>query len=168
MQSIIKLCLVTGQRVGEVAGIVARELDPKRRQWTIPSARSKNKHAHTVPLTDETSALAESIAVAEKLPTHAIDKIIRRAQPRFGVEQWTPHDLRRTVITHMAELGVAPIVLGHVINHLSVTKATVTLKVYSHYDYAKEKREALELWGKRLAGIVGEDAAKILPIRKAR
>ena len=46
----------------------------------------------------------------------------------------------------MAKLGVSPIVLGHVINHISVTKAGVTLSVYSQYDYAKEKREALELW----------------------
>ena len=41
---------------------------------------------------------------------------------------------------------MAPIVLGHVINHRSVTKAGVTLAVYSQYDYSKEKREALELW----------------------
>ena len=47
----------------------------------------------------------------------------------------------------MAELGVSPIVLAHVINHRSVTKAGVTLAVYSHYS-AKEKREALELWGR--------------------
>ena len=39
----------------------------------------------------------------------------------------------------MAKLGVSPIVLGHVINHRSVTKAGVTLGVYSQYDYAKNE-----------------------------
>jgi hypothetical protein len=55
-------------------------------------------------------------------------------------------------------------VLGHVINHRSVTKAGVTLSVYSHYDYAKEKRQALELWADRLISIVG-GGTKMLPMR---
>ena len=49
-QQIIKLCLLTGQRVGEVAGMTRAELDLQARTWTIPAARSKNKHAHVVPL----------------------------------------------------------------------------------------------------------------------
>ncbi len=111
-------------------------------------------------------ALAETIAAGEKLRTQAVDKIIRAALPSFGIAQWTPHDLRRTVVTRMAELGVAPIVLGHVINHRSVTKAGVTLSVYIQHDYAREKRDVLELWADRLAGIVG-GGAKVLPMRQA-
>ncbi len=64
----------------------------------------------------------------------------------------------------MARLGVSPIVLGHVINHISVTKAGVTLSVYSQYDYAREKREALELWAAHLDAIV-RGGAKLLPMR---
>jgi hypothetical protein len=45
----------------------------------------------------------------------------------------------------MAELGIAAIALGHIINHRSVTKAGVTLSVYAHYDYVGEKAEALDL-----------------------
>jgi hypothetical protein len=67
----------------------------------------------------------------------------------------------------MARLGIAPIVLGHVINHRSITKAGVTLSVYSHYDYAKEKREALDLWAAHLDGIAG-GGAKVLPLRARR
>jgi hypothetical protein len=54
-----------------------------------------------------------------------------------------------------------------VINHRSITKAGVTLSVYSHYDYAKEKREALELWANRLQGIVA-GGAEIVSIGRAR
>jgi hypothetical protein len=64
----------------------------------------------------------------------------------------------------MAALGIPPIVLGHVINHRSVTKAGVTLSVYSHYDYAKEKRESLDLWASRLGAIVG-GGAKLIQMR---
>jgi hypothetical protein len=66
----------------------------------------------------------------------------------------------------MAKLGVSPIVLGHVINHISVTKAGVTLSVYSQYDYDKEKREALNLWAAHLDAIA-QDGAKVLPMRRA-
>ena len=49
-QRIIKLCLVTGQRVGEVAGIRRTELNLAQRIWTIPGSRTKNGHSHAVPL----------------------------------------------------------------------------------------------------------------------
>src|SRR5258708_35898754 len=54
----------------------------------------------------------------------------------------------------MAELGVAPIVLGHIANHRTTTKAGITLGVYVQYAWEKEKRAALELWADRLPGIV--------------
>jgi hypothetical protein len=58
-------------------------------------------------------------------------------------------------------------VLGHVINHRSVTKAGVTLSVYSQYDYAKEKQAALNLWAERLTAIIADqDTAAVIPISK--
>jgi integrase len=49
---ILKLCLVTGQRSSEVAGMTTGELDLPKRVWTIPGSRTKNKHEHRVPLSD--------------------------------------------------------------------------------------------------------------------
>jgi hypothetical protein len=43
----------------------------------------------------------------------------------------------------MAELGIPPIVLGHVANHRTTTKAGITLGVYVQHAYEREKREAL-------------------------
>ena len=83
-------------------------------------------------------------------------------QERFGLPQWTAHDLRRTVVSRMAELGVTPIVLAHIINHVSVTRAGVTLGVYQTYTYDAEKRAALQLWADRLSAIIGGDVAKVL------
>jgi integrase len=165
VQKIIKLCLLTAARVGEVAGIEPAEIDAKKRIWTIPAARSKNGHANAVPLTDLSLTLAQEIAAGEKLPGHAVAKIIRRAQDNFGIAQWTAHDLRRTVVTRLAELGVSPIVLATVVNHRSVTRAGITLSVYSQYGYEKEARAALELWADRLAAIIAGGGAKVLPMR---
>jgi hypothetical protein len=69
----------------------------------------------------------------------------------------------------MAQFGIAPIVLAHVINHRSVTKAGVTLSVYSQYDYSCEKREALQRWAERIIGLVGSaPKAEIISLRGAQ
>jgi integrase len=182
-QRIIKLCLLTGQRVGEVAGMRVAELDIQKHLWTLPGDRTKNKHAHSVPLSYTAVEIIED-AIADGggsdfvFPNEAADgpfdvravaHTIRRAKDRIGLAAWTPHDLRRTAATGMARLGVSPIVIGNVLNHRTVSKAGVTLSVYAHYDYAKEKREALDLWADRIAAVVGEGAtAEIVNLDGAR
>ncbi len=180
-QRIVKLCLVTAQRVGEVSGMRLNELDLDAKLWSIPGSRTKNKHAHSVPLSDlAVEIIKDALADADEsdfvflneegdgsLPGHAVAKTITKAQDRFGLSHWTAHDLRRTAVSNMASLGIAPIILGHVINHRSVTKAGVTLNVYSHYTYDREKREALDSWSERLLAIVaGAPSAKLIPLRK--
>jgi hypothetical protein len=88
---------------------------------------------------------------------HVSDSI-RDYQDQIGIAQWTAHDLRRTALTQMAKLGVAPIVLGHIANHRTTTKAGITLGVYVQHAYEKEKREALDLWATRLQGIISGGA----------
>jgi integrase len=182
-QRIIKLCLVTAQRVGEVAGMTRAELDLKAREWRLPGSRTKNGHAHIVALSDlALSIIKEAMADAGKdepifpcgkgsLSPAAVARTILRANDteRFGISPWSAHDLRRTTLTGMARLGIAPIVLGHIANHRTTTRAGVTLSVYSHYAYDKEKRAALELWAERLGGIINSaPVSQIEPITKAR
>lgn len=185
-QRIIKLCLVTAQRVGEVAGMRRDELDLKTGVWALPGSRTKNKHAHLVPLSDLALAIIED-ALADAgddpefvfpsgdgaMSPHAVARTIGRAQEtsderpngRFGIPRWTAHDLRRTALTNFARLGIAPVVAGAVANHRTVTKATVTLSVYTQYTYDQEKREALDLWAERLKAITEGKNADVVPIR---
>jgi integrase len=168
-QRIIRLCLITAQRVGEVAGMQRSELDLKRRLWSLPGARTKNGHPHRVPLSEramEISREAEGGGEAIfDLSPHAVAKAIGRG--RFGLAPFTSHDLRRTALTEMAKLGVAPIVLGHVANHRTVTKAGMTLAVYVQHQYEAEKRAALDLWADRLSGIIGGGAEVVPMVRDA-
>jgi integrase len=182
-QRIIKLCLVTGQRVGEVAGMHEDELNLKHRLWVIPAARSKNGHAHAVPLSDLAigiirEAMAGNAAASGpifpcgkgSLSPVAVARTILRANDgeRFGFASWSAHDLRRTALDNLAKLGVLPHVIGHVANHRSVTKGSVTFAHYVQHSYEPEKRAALDLWAGRLAAIVGDGAAKIMPLRGKR
>jgi integrase len=166
-QRIIRLCLVTAQRIGEVSGMRRDEIDFDRRLWSLPGARTKNEYPHSVPLSDlATEIIREALNEAGKVATFLFPAEDGSLPPRanmqseslpfgrFGIAPWTAHDLRRTALTGMAELGVPPIVLGHVANHRTTTKAGMTLSVYVHHAYEREKREALELWADRLLGIV--------------
>jgi integrase len=68
---IIRLCLVLGQRVGEVSGMTTAELDLDAKLWTIPAARSKNAKEHRVPLSKMAmdiigAQLADNEALAER------------------------------------------------------------------------------------------------------
>jgi integrase len=171
----LKLALVTGQRIGEVTGMTDDELDLAKAVWTIPVERSKNGKAHAVPLSDmalELIAEARTKAICGRLFTRSADCIAQALLYRIGklpVQDWTAHDLRRSVCTHLAKMGFSPLVIGSVVNHRQVTKSGVTLGVYVQYDYAREKREALELWADRLAAIVSGDAPKIISMqRRAR
>ena len=173
---IIKLCLVTGQRVGEVAGMLRSELDLKVREWRLPPSRTKNAHAHVVPLSDlAIEIIREAMAYAsdrDELFALAPAWVARTVfegnkAGTFKIPHWTAHDLRRSVLTHMARLGVAPIVLAHVANHVSATHAGVTMSVYARYDYGREVREAVELWAERLEAIVSGSGAKVMPMVRA-
>jgi integrase len=165
-QFIIKLCLVTAQRVGEVSGIEFTELDLKAREWRLPGSRTKNGHAHVVPLSELALTIITEAAkdagdstwlfpcgTGSLSPVAVARSILRaneitkdRPRSRFGIAPWSAHDLRRTALTGMARLGVPPIVLGHIANHRTTTRAGVTLAVYSQYSYDKEKRDALASW----------------------
>jgi integrase len=170
-QRVLALCLVTGQRVGEVAGMRRDELDLSARIWALPGIRTKNGHPHSVPLSDLAIGIIEQ-ALGDAgdrprlfaLPPIAVARFVERS--RFGIPHWTSHDLRRTALTQMAKLGVEPVVLGHVANHRTATRAGITLAVYVKHSYDAEKRRALELWADRLTAIVGHGAAAVLPLHK--
>lgn len=181
--TILKLALCLGQRLSEVAGMTRAEIDSQKRLWTIPKERSKNKHEHIVPLNDlawlilsdamrrtNGELLFPSRDAADKpLSAESIDRAVQRAhQPgpvaplgRFGTAPWRPHDLRRTVATHMSleenGLDIPDFHISMVLNHRSATAGSVTHRVYIQNTYVREKKDALDKWGNFLAKLVGID-----------
>jgi integrase len=169
-QRVLRLCLITGQRVGEVTGMCRAELDLNTRTWLLPAERVKNGCTHTVPLSDlAIDIIEQALADAGErehlfaLPPAAVARFVARS--RFGIAHFTPHDLRRSALTQMAALGVEPVVLANVANHRSVANAGVTFSIYVRHSYEAEKRRALELWAERLGSIVGGKAATVLPMK---
>jgi integrase len=168
----LRLALVTGQRIGEVAGITLDEIDFTKALWNLPADRTKNGFAHTVPLSEMALDLIADARKSEigghlfRFNTQRVANLINQNRDRIKVKHWTAHDLRRSVCTHMARLGISPLVIGAVVNHRTLTKGSITLGTYVQYDYAKEKREALELWAERLSAIVSGNAPQLFSLSK--
>jgi integrase len=90
----------------------------------------------------------------------------RVAEAKELLEHWTVHDLRRTVATRMAELGVQPHIVEAVLNHVSGHKGGVA-GIYNRATYDREKREALNLWAEHLMATVEGSAATVVPLKRA-
>jgi integrase len=86
------------------------------------------------------------------LTNRAIAKAVSRHWQEIGItEQFTPHDLRRTLRTRLAEIGIDDVVAERVMGH----KLQGMLAIYNRHGYDAEKRQALDRWAKRLKQIVG-------------
>ena len=97
-----------------------------------------------------------------------LGRVLRDGESAAGEDAlapWTLHDLRRTVVTGMNELGIQPHVVEAVVNHLSgVAKAGVA-GVYNRALYATEKRMALQAWADHLDQILSRGERTIIPLR---
>ena len=81
------------------------------------------------------------------------------------IADWRLHDLRRTVVSGMARMGVPPHVADKILNHQSGTISGVAA-VYQRHDFLAERKDALERWGVHVANIV-RDADKVALLRAA-
>lgn len=160
----LKLILVTGQRPGEVAELEWGEIAGD--WWTLPAAKSKNKLAHRVPLSEQAQALlAELRRISDSdryvfpggrssgrpMTVAALSQAVRKwLIGRDVADRWTPHDLRRTCATNMGRLGISRFVQDKVLNH----KDRSIGGVYDLHEYDREKMEALRRWGAALSDLI--------------
>lgn len=164
----LKLILLTGQRPGEVAGMAVAEIDEEGWFWNIPPSRMKSAEAQSVPLcpmardvieqakaySDPAGKFIFSSSHKQKqaISRQALTRAINRHWAEMGIGKgFTPHDLRRTLRTRLAELGVTDIVAERVLGH----KLQGVLGIYNRHSYDSEKRQALMLWEAKLQTILG-------------
>jgi integrase len=152
---------LTGQRREEVASLPWEELDFEQRIWTIPKARTKNAKAHIVHLSKQAMSTLKRAdrrgsLVFSPLGTKSFQDFThakRLLDHLSGVTGWRLHDLRRTLVSGMARLGVPPHVADKILNHQAGTISGVAA-VYQRYEFLAERQEALERWGTHVAHIV--------------
>jgi integrase len=173
--ALLKLLLLTGCRLNEVARMTRAELSDDGTTWNIPAARTKNRRPHMVPLSPAARELIASVAQEGQLvfttngrsPVSGWSKIKQRLDQAMKIPPWRLHDLRRTAVTGMAELGIRPDVIERAVNHVSGTRGGIA-GVYNRSELLPERRAALERWALHVEGIVTGHAAKVVPLRVGR
>ena len=161
--AIVELLALTGQRREEAARCVWEEIDFHSRTWTLPNLRTKNAKPHVVHLSDQAIAVLSQAKRQGKLVfsvagTHWFQDFSnakRELDALSGVNGWRLHDLRRTCVSGMAGLGVAPHVADKILNHQSGSISGVAA-VYQRHQFLAERKEALERWGTHVAQIVSD------------
>src|SRR5260221_7837793 len=167
---IVELLALTGQRREEVARLQREELDLTRQVWTLPKTRTKNAKVHIVHLSEQSMAVVKRaeqtglyvFSLLGTKPFPGFSRAKRRLDQLSGVTGWRLHDLRRTCVSGMARLGIAPHVADKILNHQAGTISGVAA-VYQRHEFLAERQEALKRWGTHVARIVSEAAGERRP-----
>jgi len=158
--AIIEFLILTGQRREEVARMTWDEVHLERRIWQLPATRTKNGKDHVVHLSPEALSILGRLKQHEafvfcvgKRPFQDFSRHKRKLDLICGVSNWRLHDLRRTCVSGMAALGIAPHVADKILNHQSGTISGVAA-VYQRHEFFAERKAALMLWGSHVGSIL--------------
>lgn len=179
----LKLMLLTGQRVDEVAEMTGSELedlDGDDPMWAMPKAppppanqRTKNGLPHLVPISAQAVAVIKSIkrnsdylfSTTGDTPISGWSRLKSRLDAWLNAERaragqgplapWQFRDLRRTVSTGMNEwLGVDPHIADACLNHISGQAKQGVAGTYNRALYLDQRRIALTKWAAFVEGLV--------------
>lgn len=178
--AILRLHLLTGaQRLAQIARVTVDDLDDDAGSITIRDRKGRRSQArkHVVPLIREAAADLEQLRGRGPYLfsvdggrtgmgywgfRHRLQAVVPTLLESDAVTApFTAGDLRRTVETRLAGLGVPLEVRAHLQSH---GLGGVQARHYDRHDYFEEKRAALE----RLHLLVSEEPASVTPIRRAK
>jgi integrase len=170
--AIVKLLILCGQRRSEIANLRAEWLDLDKTTCTIPANHTKNKRSHTFPVGSlSLSVLQGGLHSADWLvfsargscgtkpfngwskAKAALDKKVAELQVSISkpIAPWTLHDLRRTYATNLQRLGVEPVVIDALLNHISgQSSLTRTYQRHHYWDEMVEAVAKFEDWFRRM------------------
>src|SRR5262249_41827497 len=149
------------------------EFDIEARTWTLPAERSKNSRAVTVTLPPAAYEIIRAVydldflihqQYGERDCLFGTESDAGFARWRFSktaldqrlgdaVKPWRIHDIRRTVATRMADIGIQPHIVEAVLNHYSGHRAGVA-GVYNRSPYEREVKTALLRWSAHVLDLV--------------
>ncbi len=164
MSRMLKLLMLLPARATEISGMHWSEVDFDAGLLTIPGERMKGHQDHELPLPPlAIDILREQAHKADTpfvFPSLSKEEPMHRARPSRACNRLSkdmsralfgPHDLRRTIATRMAGLGIDQSIIERTLGHkVGLGRAIVH---YDHHSYRDEKRVALELWQKELTQI---------------
>jgi integrase len=171
---LFKMLLLTAQRRNEIGRMTWDEIDLGNAVWTIPKERAKNGNAHIVQLSDCAVEIFKALpringsryvfTTAGTTPVNGWSAAKAALDKRMGEgESFTLHDLRRTAASGMAQLGILPHVVDKILNHTS-GKISGVAATYNRFEYAPERKAALETWARYVESLVHPGPSNVVPL----
>jgi integrase len=155
---------VTAQRQPRAQSIGWEDIDGDL--WRLPASFTKNGRAHDVPLGPLVLELLEGLRPVTGTETWVFESPRKRGEPiaqirRFVREAaqesgvaFVTRDLRRTVATGLARIGISQLTVAKLLNH---SIPGVTDRHYDRHTYEAEKRRAVLAWDAHLQALVNEE-----------
>lgn len=138
---IIRLCMLTGARVGEVRQARFEDFNLEHLSWTKPASTTKQRRVHRVPISDEAAAIVRQRRLAvvsgspwlfpgdtPGQPVQEIRRFWRRIQKEAGIEDVRIHDLRHTFASLLVSGGASLEMIGKLLGHSQMQ----TTQRYAH------------------------------------
>jgi integrase len=172
---LLRFLLLSGQRHMDCAHATWNEISLERREWIIPAGRFKSEVSHLVPLSNALVELLSALprikgndrlfplsrGIVDEAKAHLdarLLEILKARNPGAKLERWVIHDIRRSFRTRLTQLRiqteVAEATIGHGKRGLE--------RHYNLFEYADEKRHALELWASWLRNLVEPPVLNVL------
>jgi integrase len=155
---IVRLAILLGGRRQEIGGMCWSEIDAAG-NWTVPADRVKTNSALVLPLPAAALDIIRSVerrdgrdrvfgcTAPDGFTMWATAK--RELDERLPIAPWRLHDLRRTLVTGLHDLGIEPHIVKAIVGHSQ--GADVHNKHYNHATYMPQKAEALRRWADHVA-----------------
>jgi integrase len=177
----IRILLATCVRKGELLNAKWEHIDLEGATWTIPDENAKNRQGFVIPLAPQVVEWFRELrpiagADAEYvLPGRAVRYGKRRNNASrttlnvainrlaVGARRFSPHDLRSTARSYLAELGVNILVAERCLNH----SLGGLVAIYDKHDYLEERRRALAIWASFLEAVERGQGSNVIPLRAA-
>jgi integrase len=172
---VLRLQFCLGNRASEIGGMNTSELlrQGESLLWKLPAGRSKNKKGRSIPLIGLARTIVEAALERRKsgplFRTLLTDRALASddiggalGERTLPCEHFTSHDLRRTMVSEMDEMGIPLDTIAAVIGHQRGTKRTRTLiKHYSRAVLDARVEAALMAWDRRLRDILGIETDEV-------
>ena len=172
VRNAVKLLILTAQRPGEICGMEWRHINLDAGIWTLPKEITKSERAHVVHLSKQVTAILREIQpvtgagryvlTSKKghIETRTFSQAVRKriaASTLRDMEPFTPHDLRRTAASRMADIKIMPHVTEKILNHIMEG----AMGIYNKAEYLPERKAALESWGDRVEQLQSGDNSNV-------
>jgi integrase len=138
---IIRMCMLTGARVGEVRAARFEHFNLDYGSWSKPAATTKQRRIHRIPISDDVAAIVRQRRLAVPSgcpwlfpgdvpgqPVREIRRFWSMVQKEAGLPDVRIHDLRHTFASLLVSGGASLEMIGRLLGHTQMQ----TTQRYAH------------------------------------